>query len=68
LPAIGELLCAITYGAMSVVVEVGSRSVPSAMPIDARRRGAIGARLNPDFGFATFVECKSNQLTPRRSR
>ena len=57
-----------------VTVEVGSRLAPTrtrraaapAGTAHARPRRAeglvVGARLNPDFTFDTFVEGKSNQL------
>src|SRR6266480_6929099 len=70
LPRIGELLRDESTGdAPIVTVEVGSRSVAqrataAALPGRARRAEGlvVGARLNPDFSFATFVEGKSNQL------
>jgi chromosomal replication initiator protein len=73
LPRIGELLRDESTGdAPIVTVEVGSRSVtaratPAAPPIQpSRPRRAeglvVGARLNHDFTFETFVEGKSNQL------
>ena len=70
LPRIGELLRDESTGdAPIVTVEVGSRSVPLRGPpvvIGAAPRRAeglvVGARLNPDFIFASFVEGKSNQL------
>jgi len=70
LPRIGELLRNESTGdAPIVTVEVGSRSVPLrgapiALGIAARRAEGlvVGARLNPDFSFGTFVEGKSNQL------
>jgi len=73
LPRIGELLRDESTGdAPIVTVEVGSRSSPlraaanSAAPTVPQARRAeglvVGARLNPDFTFATFVEGKSNQL------
>ena len=70
LPRIGELLRNESTGdAPIVTVEVGSRSVPlRSAPIvigTATRRAeglVVGARLNPDFSFGTFVEGKSNQL------
>jgi len=59
-----------TGGAPIVTVEVGSRGklhaaqAQAAAPIKPRRVEGlvVGARLNPDFSFATFVEGKSNQL------
>ncbi len=70
LPRLGELLRdAATDGAPIVTVEVGSRSKaysaqPAPPPAKSRRAEGIvvGARLNPDFSFTTFVEGKSNQL------
>ena len=73
LPRIGELLREKSTGDVPIVtVEVGSRAAPAEAPPvaagaeppkRARREGlVIGARLNPDFSFATFVEGKSNQM------
>ncbi|HXY96120.1 MAG TPA: chromosomal replication initiator protein DnaA [Steroidobacteraceae bacterium] len=71
LPRIGELLRDESSGdAPIITVEVGSRSAPlrGAPPVlnNLRARPAeglvVGARLNPDFTFASFVEGKSNQL------
>ncbi len=70
LPRIGELLRDESTGDVPVVtVEIGSRSaavraVPAALPGRVRRAEGlvVGARLNPDFSFTTFVEGKSNQL------
>ena len=70
LPRIGELLRDESTGDVPIVtVEVGSRSAaaratPAALPGRARRAEGlvVGARLNADFCFATFVEGKSNQL------
>lgn len=73
LPRIGELLRDNGSGDIPVVtVEVGSRhaapsgNVPAAQPRPVRARRAdglvVGARLQPDFTFASFVEGKSNQL------
>src|SRR5256885_3527035 len=70
LPRIGELLRDESTGdAPIVTVEVGSRSAAAraataALPGRARRAEGlvVGARLNPDFCFATFVEGKSTQL------
>ena len=73
LPRIGELLRDKSTGDVPIVtVEVGSRneSAPgqaAAQPQEGRRvrRGeglVVGARLNADFTFATFVEGKSNQM------
>ncbi len=75
LPRLGELLRDETGSAPIVTVEVGSRSrsngshivaAATAPAMHAKTRRAeglvIGARLNPDFTFASFVEGKSNQL------
>ena len=75
LPRIGELLRDEGTGDVPIItVEVGSRSAvapmrsavaPSAVvPVRARRAEGlvVGARLNPDSNFASFVEGKSNQL------
>jgi chromosomal replication initiator protein len=72
LPRIGELLRDLASGdAPIVTVEVGSRSkspppasVAPLLPAKTRRAEGlvVGARLNPDFTFASFVEGKSNQL------
>ncbi|MBV8144188.1 MAG: chromosomal replication initiator protein DnaA, partial [Gammaproteobacteria bacterium] len=70
LPRIGELLRDESSGdAPIVTVEVGSRSVPlrsvplSVAAVPRRAEGlVVGARLNPDFTFVSFVEGKSNQL------
>ncbi len=74
LPRIGELLRDKSSGDVPIVtVEVGSRSpasepppavpVPEALKRPRRAEGlVIGARLNADFSFATFVEGKSNQM------
>ena len=70
LPRIGELLRDESTGdAPIVTVEIGSRAAAArgaaaALPARARRAEGlvVGARLNPDFCFATFVEGKSNQL------
>ncbi len=75
LPRIGELLRAASSGdAPIVTVEVGARAVPRTLaPVVAvaqPRRGeglVVGARLNPDFTFASFVEGKSNQLAKAAS-
>src|SRR5215471_6655155 len=71
LPRIGELLRDQTNGEVPVVtVEVGSRAVaspravPTPVPASRPRRAdglVVGARLQPDFTFTTFVEGKSNQ-------
>src|SRR5262249_28267276 len=56
-----------------VTVEVGSRNAPlrAAHAVAtgyARREGlVVGARLNPEFSFLTFVEGKSNQLAKAAS-
>jgi chromosomal replication initiator protein len=70
LPRIGELLRDESTGDVPIVtVEVGSRGaalrhVAAVLPARARRADGlvVGARLNPDFCFASFVEGKSNQL------
>ena len=74
LPRIGELLRDKSTGDVPIVtVEVGSRSPaseppPAAVVAEAPKRPrraeglVIGARLNADFTFATFVEGKSNQM------
>ena len=70
LPRIGELLRDESTGdAPIVTVEVGSRSTPlrgAPVALHAAPRRAeglvVGARLNPDFTFRSFVEGKSNQL------
>jgi chromosomal replication initiator protein len=75
LPRIGELLRdEITGDVPIVTVEVGTRSVaargatitagPASPPARPRRAEGlvVGARLNHDFTFDTFVEGKSNQL------
>jgi chromosomal replication initiator protein len=76
LPRIGELLRDESTGdAPTVTVEVGSRGAPlrgapAALPAHVRRAEGlvVGARLNPEFSFATFVEGKSNQLAKAASR
>jgi chromosomal replication initiator protein len=80
LPRIGELLRDKSTGDVPIVtVEVGSRSEPVAVqaaaapPSEGRRvrRGeglVVGARLNADFSFATFVEGKSNQMAKAAAR
>jgi chromosomal replication initiator protein len=79
LPRIGELLRDESTGDVPIVtVEVGSRGSPlrgapppvAALPSRARRADGlvVGARLNADFTFATFVEGKSNQLAKAASR
>jgi chromosomal replication initiator protein len=71
LPRIGELLQQqqSTGDTPIITVEVGSRTPltpnpPSAAPArSGRAQGlVVGARLNPEFNFNTFVEGKSNQL------
>jgi chromosomal replication initiator protein len=71
LTRLGELLRdQSTGGAPILTVEVGSRSklhaaqsqVAPAKPRRAEGGLVVGARLNPDFSFVTFVEGKSNQL------
>jgi chromosomal replication initiator protein len=68
LPRIGELLRRQNTGdAPIITVEVGSRTpapvTVSPPPRPRRAEGlVVGARLNPDFSFGTFVEGKSNQL------
>jgi len=75
LERIGDLLRATVAGDVPVVtVEVGSRSgnpaksnapaAPALPPVRPRRAEGlvVGARINPDFTFQTFVEGKSNQL------
>jgi chromosomal replication initiator protein len=75
LPRLGELLRdAAKGGAPIVTVEVGSRAklhVPPPPPAVKSRRAegiVVGARLNPDFSFETFVEGKSNQLAKAAAR
>jgi chromosomal replication initiator protein len=78
LPRIGELLRDESTGdAPIVTVEVGSRSSPlraaaNAAAVNAtharRAEGlVVGARINPDFTFGSFVEGKSNQLAKAAS-
>jgi chromosomal replication initiator protein len=70
LPRIGELLRDESTGdAPIVTVEVGSRTTPlrgapvAVGGVPRRAEGlVVGARLNPDFTFMSFVEGKSNQL------
>ncbi len=72
LPRIGELLRDQGNGDIPVVtVEVGSRTVTPArnitspLPPSRPRRAdglVVGARLQADFTFGSFVEGKSNQL------
>ncbi|HSR62083.1 MAG TPA: chromosomal replication initiator protein DnaA [Gammaproteobacteria bacterium] len=56
---------------ISISVEVGSQSAPSAQPraavntdIPSEKRNTVihSSNLNPDFSFDSFVEGKSNQL------
>jgi chromosomal replication initiator protein len=75
LPRIGELLRDENSGDVPIVtVEVGSRGgplrgAPAALPTHVRRVEGlvVGARLNADFSFASFVEGKSNQLAKAAS-
>jgi chromosomal replication initiator protein len=78
LPRIGELLRDESTGDVPIItVEVGSRSAPMrsavappvAAPVRARRAEGlvVGARLNPDSNFSSFVEGKSNQLAKAAS-
>ena len=77
LPRIGELLRDEGTGDVPIItVEVGSRSAPmrsavapAIAPPRARRAEGlvVGARLNPDSNFASFVEGKSNQLAKAAS-
>jgi chromosomal replication initiator protein len=72
LPRIGELLRDHSSGDIPVVtVEVGSRAVVQernvvspVLPTRPRRADGlvVGARLQADFTFSSFVEGKSNQL------
>ena len=73
LPRIGELLRDQNGGDVPVVtVEIGSRTAavrpppPSSPPPPSRPRRTdglvVGARLQPDFTFESFVTGKSNQL------
>ena len=73
LPRIGELLRDQNGGDVPVVtVEVGSRTTnvsspppPPSLPASRPRRAdglVVGARLQPDFTFESFVTGKSNQL------
>jgi chromosomal replication initiator protein len=72
LPRIGELLRDQGNGDIPVVtVEVGSRAstpsrsvTPAVLPTRPRRADGlvVGARLQADFTFSSFVEGKSNQL------
>jgi chromosomal replication initiator protein len=59
-----------------ITVEVGSRSTPmrstvapAPTPVRARKAEGlvVGARLNPESNFASFVEGKSNQLAKAAS-
>ncbi|MBS0379151.1 MAG: chromosomal replication initiator protein DnaA [Proteobacteria bacterium] len=75
LPRIGELLRDESTGDVPIVtVEVGSRAnplrgAPAPLPASLTRREGlvVGARLNADFTFDTFVEGKSNQLAKAAS-
>ena len=76
LPRIGELLRDEGTGDVPIItVEVGSRSasmrsaVAPVVPVRARRAEGlvVGARLNPDSNFTSFVEGKSNQLAKAAS-
>jgi chromosomal replication initiator protein len=73
LPRIGELLRDESTGdAPIVTVEVGARHVPLrgspvASPLHRAEGLVVGARLNADFTFASFVEGKSNQLAKAAS-
>jgi chromosomal replication initiator protein len=74
LPRIGELLRRQSTGdAPIITVEVGSRAAPLPAPLNVQVRPrraeglVVGARLNPDFSFGTFVEGKSNQLAKAAS-
>jgi chromosomal replication initiator protein len=78
LPRIGELLRNASTGDVPIVtVEVGSRTPSSAGPVvsvtttERRARRAeglvVGARLDPNFTFTSFVEGKSNQLAKAAS-
>jgi chromosomal replication initiator protein len=75
LTRIGELLRGNSSADVPIVtVEVGSRNgnavtsstvAPAALPPSRPRRTeglVVGARINPDFTFGSFVEGKSNQL------
>ncbi len=72
LPRIGELLRDKSTGDVPIVtVEVGSRGEPLPPSTESSgearrpRRGdglVVGARLNGEFTFTTFVEGKSNQM------
>ncbi|HXB17844.1 MAG TPA: chromosomal replication initiator protein DnaA [Steroidobacteraceae bacterium] len=77
LPRIGELLRDEASGdAPIITVEVGSRAQPlrgaPAAVSAVRARPAeglvVGARINPDFTFSSFVEGKSNQLAKAAAR
>src|ERR1700730_17402990 len=77
LPRIGELLRDESTGDVPIVtVEVGSRSAPmrsavapAAVPVRARRAEGlvVGAPLNPDSNFSSFVEGKRNHLAKAAS-
>lgn len=75
LSRLSELLRETAKGSAPIVtVEVGSRNHPRAAPPAAvlKSRPAdgivVGARLNPDYSFETFVEGKSNQLAKAAAR
>jgi chromosomal replication initiator protein len=79
LPRIGELLRDESTGDVPIVtVEVGSRHTPLRAGATAgglvasygrRAEGlVVGARLNAEFTFASFVEGKSNQLAKAAAR
>ncbi len=75
LARVGELLRESGNGGAPIVtVEIGSRAKaglpqPSAVPKPRRAEGiVVGARLNADFSFETFVEGKSNQLAKAAAR
>jgi chromosomal replication initiator protein len=77
LPRIGELLRNEASGdAPIITVEVGSRSQPlrgapaalGAARVRAAEGLVVGARLNSDFTFSSFVEGKSNQLAKAAAR
>ena len=73
LPRLGELLRDESTGDTPIVtVEVGSRLRAGAAPsiVKSGRAGGlvVGAQLNPDFTFESFVEGKSNQLARAAAR
>jgi chromosomal replication initiator protein len=72
---IDELLRTGRTGAGQIQIEVGSRRGESAEPATPRNgtarapaRAPLGARLNPEFTFDSFVEGKSNQLAKAAAR